>query len=57
MPLARLNVMVGIAKLERITKRDADLPPLIAAAQALVAPPAAPPAQPAIAAVPAGAAL
>lgn len=41
MPLARLNVMVGIAKLERITKSDADLAPLIAAVQALINPPAA----------------
>jgi hypothetical protein len=40
-PLARLNVMVGIAKLERITKSDADLAPLIAAVQALINPPAA----------------
>ena len=36
MPLARLNVMVGIAKLERIPKRDADLAPLVTAARALV---------------------
>ena len=41
MPLARLNVMVGIAKLERITKSDADLAPLVAAARALIAPPSA----------------
>jgi hypothetical protein len=39
MQLARLNVMVGIAKLERITKSDAAFAPLIGAAQALVAPP------------------
>lgn len=39
MPLARLNVMVGIAKLERITKSDADLAPLVAAARALMIPP------------------
>ena len=38
MPLARLNVMVGIAKLERIKKSDADLIPLVAAAKALVSP-------------------
>jgi hypothetical protein len=56
MPLARLNVMVGIAKLERITKSDADFAPLVAAAQVLVAPPAAP-ARPAIPAVTAGAML
>jgi hypothetical protein len=39
MPLARLNVMVGIAKLERITKSDADFAPLITALRALVKPP------------------
>ena len=42
MPLARLNVMVGVAKLDRINKSDADLVPLVAAAQALVSPPTAP---------------
>jgi len=57
MPLARLNVMVGIAKLERITKSDADFAPLVAAAQALAAPPAAPSARPAIAPATAGAML
>lgn len=36
MPLTRLNVMVGIAKLERITKSDTDFTPLVAAAHALV---------------------
>lgn len=56
MPLARLNVMVGIAKLERITKSDADFAPLVAAAQALVAPPASP-ARSAIATATAGATL
>ena len=35
-PLARLNVMVGVAKLERINKRDADLIPLVAVARDLV---------------------
>ena len=39
MPLTRLNVMVGVAKLERITKSDPDFAPLVAAAQALVAGP------------------
>lgn len=34
--LSRLNVYIGIAKLERITKRDLDLAPLIAAARVLV---------------------
>ena len=42
MPLARLNVMVGVAKLERINKSDADLVPLVAAARALVSPPTPP---------------
>ena len=36
MRFARLNVMVGLAKLERINKRDPDLKPLVAAARALV---------------------
>ena len=40
MPLVRLNVMVGVAKVERINKSDADLVPLVAAARALVSPPA-----------------
>jgi hypothetical protein len=57
MPLARLNVMVGIAKLERITKSDADFAPLVAAAHALVAPPAAPAVRPVVAAATTGAAL
>ena len=35
-PLAQINVMVGIAKLERIAKRDSDLVPVVAAANALV---------------------
>ena len=38
MPLVRLNVMVGVAKMERITKGDADLAPVIAAAHVLVEP-------------------
>ena len=41
MPLARLNIMVGVAKLDRINKSDADLVPLVAAARALVSPPTA----------------
>jgi hypothetical protein len=57
MSLARMNVMVGIAKLERITKSDADFAPLVAAAHALVVPPAAPTARPTVAAATAGAAL
>jgi hypothetical protein len=43
MPLARLNVMVGVAKLERITKSDPDFVPLVAAAEALVLGPVAAP--------------
>lgn len=46
MPLARLNVMVGVAKLERITKSDPDFAPLVAAAEVLVSGPAAVPARP-----------
>lgn len=45
-PLARLNVMVGVAKLERITKSDVDFAPLVAAAEALVSGPAPAPARP-----------
>src|SRR5580692_10566120 len=37
MPLARLNVNVGVAKLERITKTDAGLSPVIIAAKACLA--------------------
>jgi hypothetical protein len=42
MPLVRLNVMVGVAKLERIAKSDADFAPLVGAAELLVARPAMP---------------
>jgi hypothetical protein len=35
-PLARLNVLVGVAKLERITKSDPDFAPLVAAANSLI---------------------
>jgi hypothetical protein len=38
MPLARLNVMVGVAKLERISKADPALKPLLDAARACIAP-------------------
>ncbi len=38
MPPARLNVMVGVAKFERINKSEADLAPVVAAARALVSP-------------------
>jgi len=54
MPLARLNVMVGIAKLERIAKSDAGLAPLVAAARASVASPAEREVRPTIAAARAG---
>lgn len=36
MPLARLNVMVGVAKFERITKSDPDMAELISNAKSLV---------------------
>ncbi|WP_373928447.1 thymidylate synthase [Sphingomonas aerolata] len=38
LPLARLNVTIGVAKLERITKTDPALGPLIDAARACLAP-------------------
>jgi hypothetical protein len=37
MPLARLNVMVGIEKLDEIPKTDASMTPLIAAARTCIA--------------------
>ncbi|MBR0966958.1 thymidylate synthase [Bradyrhizobium diazoefficiens] len=45
LPLARLNVTVGVANLDGVRKSDASLAPLIAAARAAVAP-AAPPKAP-----------
>jgi hypothetical protein len=39
LPLARLNVTIGVAKLERIIKTDLALRPLIDAARACLAPP------------------
>ncbi|TFI58305.1 thymidylate synthase [Sphingomonas parva] len=39
-PLTRLNVTIGVAKLERISKTDSAMKPLIEAARACVAPPA-----------------
>ncbi|MDO9306585.1 MAG: thymidylate synthase [Mesorhizobium sp.] len=45
LPLARLNVTVGVANLDGVRKSDATLAPLIAAARAAVAP-AAPPKAP-----------
>ena len=42
MQFSRLNVMVGIAKFERINKSDADLDPLVDAARVLVSPRTAP---------------
>jgi hypothetical protein len=56
MPLARMNVMVGVAKLERITKSDRDFAPLVAAAEALVSGPALPPTRTAIPVMAVGAA-
>lgn len=56
MPLARLNVMVGVAKLERIAKSDADFAPLVAAMKVLIASPSASTPRPAVAAVAEGAA-
>jgi hypothetical protein len=56
MPLSRLNLMVGVAKLERITKSDPDFAPLVAAAKALVPLAAATPARPAVPIMAAGAA-
>lgn len=56
MPLARVNVMVGVAKLERITKSDPDFAPLVAAAQALVTGPVAAAVRPAVSVVAVGAA-
>ena len=44
--LVRLNVMVGVAKLERITKSDRDFVPLVAAAKALVSGAVAAPVRP-----------
>ena len=57
MPLARLNVMVGVAKLDRINKSDADLVPLVAAARALVSPRTAPAPRAPVSAATAGATL
>ena len=42
MPLARLNVMVGVAKLERISKSELKRTPLVTAARTLVSPATAP---------------
>jgi hypothetical protein len=36
MPLVRLNVMIGVAKLERITKTDPALRPLLLCARSLL---------------------
>jgi hypothetical protein len=55
MPLARLNVMVGVAKLERITKSDPDFAPIIAAAEKFMAGPVVVPAWPAVPVVAVGA--
>ena len=47
-PLARLNVMVGVAKLEHITKRDPDFAPLVAASGGLVSGSVAAPVRPVV---------
>jgi hypothetical protein len=54
MPLVRLNVMVGVAKLERITKSDPDFAALTAAAKILVSGVDATPKQVALTAMAAG---
>jgi hypothetical protein len=54
MPLARLNIMVGVAKLERITKSDPDFSPLVAAAKSLVSEPVPAPTRAKVPAVAAG---
>ena len=51
LPLARLNITIGVAKLERIIKTDPALHPLVDAARACLAPP--PPTRPVAAAQPA----
>lgn len=56
MPLARLNIMVGVAKLDRINKSDADLVPLVEAARALTSSPTAPASRAPISAATSGAA-
>lgn len=56
MPLTRLNVMVGVAKLERITKSDPDFAPLVSAAQALVSGPVGAPTRPMVPVMTVGAA-
>ena len=54
MPLTRLNVMVGVAKLEGITKRDPDFAPVVVAAKALVFDPVIAPVRPAVPAMAVG---
>jgi hypothetical protein len=56
MPLARLNVMVGVAKLERITKSDPDFAPIVAAAEKFVSGAVAAPVWPAVPVMAVGAA-
>ena len=56
-PLARLNVMVGIAKLKRISKRELERTSLVKAARKLVSQATAPAPRPTIAATTAGATL
>jgi hypothetical protein len=52
--LTRLNVTVGVAKLDGVSKNDASLQPIIAAARVALASPLTVPAQPAVARVAAG---
>ena len=54
MPLTRLNVMVGVAKLEGITKSDPDFAPVVVAARALVSGTVIAPARPAVPAMAVG---
>lgn len=54
--LARLNVTVGVAKLAGVSKSDAVMTPLIAAARAALSSPATVPARPAVVLAVAGAA-
>jgi hypothetical protein len=56
LPLTRLNVTVGVAKLEGVNKSDESLMPIITAARTVLAAPFADPARPCVALVEAGAA-
>ena len=56
LPLTRLNVTVGVAKLEGVSKSDESLRPIITAARALLTTPFAPSAKPVVALMEVGAA-